>query len=114
MASIGEANLQQFSRGLMPLLPGMQGPVNQRRMEELRILIETFQDALVDQQDQTNGPRIQAIIDLFRELSQLISNPTLRSNTEPLLTELQSVAQMVAVEVLEIRGSRAMRSILQV
>ena len=30
-----------------------------------------------------------------------------------LLAELQSVAQMVAVEVLEIRGSRAMRSMLR-
>lgn len=114
MASLGEAYLQELSRGLVPLLPGMHGPVNERRMEELRILLETFRDALVDQQDDADISRTQAIIDLFRELSQLIGNPTLRSNAEPLLVELQSVARMVAVEVLEIRGSRAMRSILQV
>jgi hypothetical protein len=114
MASIGEANLQQFSRGLLPLLPGMHGPVNGRRMEELRILLETFRDALVDQQDKSNTSRVEAIVDIFREASQFLSNPRLRSDAEPLLVELQSVAQMVAVEVLEIRGSRAMRAILQV
>jgi hypothetical protein len=111
MASIGEANLQRLR---VPLLPGMRGPVNGRRMEELNTLLETFRDALIDQQDQKNSPRIEAIVDLFREASQFLSTPRLRSNAEPLLVELQSVAQMVAVEVLEIRGSRAMRAILQV
>jgi hypothetical protein len=50
MASIGEANLQRLR---VPLLPGMLGPVNGRRMEEMKILVETFRDALVDQQDQS-------------------------------------------------------------
>ena len=52
MASMGEANLARFSRGLVPLLPGMQGPVNERRMQEISLMTETFRDALVVQGEQ--------------------------------------------------------------
>lgn len=51
-----------------------------------------------------------AIGELFREAVAFLS-----ANNRPdsvLLDELQSVIRMVAVEVLEIRGSRAMRSLL--
>ena len=55
-----------------------------------------------------NAARMDAIMELFRELSSLIGE---EANSGPLLQELQSVIQMVAVEVLEIRGSRAMHPV---
>ena len=114
MASIGEASLQRVSRGLLPLLPGMKGPVNQKRMDEINMIVETFQDALVVRQgDDPTSSRFEAMVDVVSELRGFVSDPRLRENAEPLLEELQSVVQMVAVEVLEIRGSRAMRAILQ-
>ena len=58
--------------------------------------------------------RMEAIMELFREASRILGDARLRQEAGPLLEELQSVIQMVAVEVLEIRGSRAMRSILNV
>ena len=53
-------------------------------------------------------------MEIFREAAAFVSDPRMRQEAGPLLEELQSVIQMVAVEVLEIRGSRAMRSILNV
>ena len=58
--------------------------------------------------------RMQAIIELFREAAAFLSDPRMRQEAGPLVEELQSVAQMVAVEVLEIRGSRAVRTLLNV
>ena len=58
--------------------------------------------------------RMEAIMEIFREASRLLGDERVRQEAGPLLEELQSVIQMVAVEVLEIRGSRAMRSILNV
>lgn len=118
MASIGEANLARASNGLLPILPGMRGPVNDRRMDEIRMMLETFQSALLVESNGANSRaarvRMDAIMELFREAANALRDERLRQDAGPLLEELQSVAQMVAVEVLEIRGSRAMRSILQV
>jgi hypothetical protein len=123
MASIGEANLLRLSRGLFPVLPGMNGPVNTRRMDEISMMLGTFQDALIVEgrstesdgsKDSKSLARMEAIIEIFRAVSGFLSDARLRQDTEPLLEELQSVIQMVAVEVLEIRGSRAMRAILRV
>jgi hypothetical protein len=119
MASIGEANLIRMSRGLFPKLPGMNGPVNARRMDEINSMMETFRDALIIQNnDSYNGrqspARMEAIMEIFRAVSSFLSDTRLRRETEPLIEEVLSVVQLVAVEVLEIRGSRAMRSILQV
>ena len=58
--------------------------------------------------------RMEAIMELFREASRFLADARMRKEAGPLLEEMQSVIQMVAVEVLEIRGSRAMRSILNV
>ena len=132
MASVGEANLLRFSRGLVPVLPGMNGPVNMRRMDEISLMLATFRDALlVDNTtpkstlssnrgmnqnpiDQTrNVARIETLMDIFRAVSSFLSDERLRQEAGPLLEELQSVIQMVAVEILEIRGSRAMRTILR-
>lgn len=120
MASVGEATLLRLSRGLFPTLPGMNGPVNVRRMDEIRAIVETFRDALlVEGNDRNEGvtqqaqARIEAMIEFFRDFSALLGDERIRQEALPLLEELQSVIQMVAVEVLEIRGSRAMRSILR-
>lgn len=115
MASIGEGNLYRMSRGLLPALPGMNGPVNSRRMDEISMMLNTFEDALVmENNDGGSRARMEAIMELFREVSAALGDERLRQDAGPLLVELQSVIQMVAVEVLEIRGSRAMRSILRV
>jgi len=111
MASIGEANLLRFSRGLFPILPGMNGPVNPKRMEELRTIVDTFRDAL----GRTSGgpARMDTLMQVFREISIFLRSERMQQDAGPLLEELQSVAQMVAVEVLEIRGARAIRSLVR-
>lgn len=123
MASIGEANLLRITGGLMPALPGMNGPVNMRRMDEVSMMLETFRDAIVvqnadaDANEEPRSPmdmaRMEAILELIRAVTGFISDTRRRQDAEPLLEELQSVIRMVAVEILEIRGSRAMRSILR-
>jgi hypothetical protein len=114
MASIGEANLFRATNGLLPTLPGMNGPVNDRVMREMRMMLDTFQDALaVDETTGGNvGARMKSLRELVDELSTLVADERLRKDAGPLLDEVRSVIQMVALEVLEIRGSRAMRSIL--
>ena len=116
MASIGEANLLRASKGLLPALPGMNGPINTRVMKEMQMMLDTFQDALAVETNASVGKgraRLEAFRELFNELVTLLSDERLREDGEPLLAEVQSVVQMVAVEVLEIRGSRAMRSLLR-
>jgi hypothetical protein len=119
MASIGEARLLQAGNGLLPALPGMNGPVNERVMKEMRMMIDTFQDALgkTPNGDETfvgkNQARLETMRQLLEEISVLLTDERLREDAGPLLDEVRSVIQMVAVEVLEIRGSRAMRSIMR-
>ena len=116
MASIGEANLVRMTRGIMPTLPGMNGPVNAKRMEELQMLLNTFQDALVVQGEgalDRGRARVESLMEFVRDLLTLLNDDKLRKDAGPMLAEVQSVFQLVAVEVLEIRGSRAMRSVLR-
>jgi hypothetical protein len=119
MASTGEANLMRISRGLIRPLPGGNGPINERRMEEVQSLLSIFQSALeVDELSTSDDAlqrgrlRMQSIMELIQGLITIVNDERLLRETAPLLTEVQSVFQMVAVEVLEIRGSRAMRNIL--
>ncbi len=119
MASIGEANLIRATNGLLPPLPGMNGPINTRVMSEMQMILETFQSALATPSSEGNGlaangqARILAMRQVLDEVAALLTDERLREDAEPLLEEITSVIRMVAVEVLEIRGSRAMRSILQ-
>jgi hypothetical protein len=123
MASIGEANLFRATNGLVPALPGMNGPVNTRVMSEIRIFLDTFQSALAVGTANEDGnnesgagggqARLLAMRQVVDEIATLLTDERLREDAEPLLEEIVSVIRMVAVEVLEIRGSRAMRSILQ-
>ncbi len=116
MASIGEANLFKATNGLIPQLPGMNGPVNTRVMSEMQMILETFQSALATSNETENLPaaRLLAMRQVIDEIATLLTDERLREDAEPLLEEIVSVVRMVAVEVLEIRGSRAMRSILQI
>jgi len=117
MASIGEANIFRVTNGLLPSLPGMNGPVNTRVISEMRMVLDTFQNALAVRTNNgtdSGQPRLQAMRQVVDEMSTLLTDERLRADAEPLLEEIRSVVQMVAVEVLEIRGSRAMRSILQI
>ncbi len=117
MASMGEARLQKATNGLLPALPGMNGPINDRVMSEIRMMLGTFQDALAVEGNNENEDiaraRMEAMQQLISEITSILTDERLREDAGPLLDEVRSVIQMVAVEVLEIRGSRAMRSILR-
>lgn len=62
----------------------------------------------------SGSARMEAIGELFRGAISFMGDTRTQRDAGPLLEELQSVIQMVAVEVLEIRGSRALRGILGV
>ena len=115
MASVGEANLLRFSNGLVRPLPGGNGPINEKRMEELSSFIDTLQNALIlnnDEQEVDNRKRMESLLSLLREILTVLTDDRRRDEAMPLLQEVSSVVRMVAVKVLEKRGSRAMRSML--
>lgn len=123
MASIGEANLLRISRGLIRPLPGGNGPINSRRMEEVRAVLDVMQSALSSSSnggsrndanaDEDVRERMESLMEFLRELVAFVSDDRRRQEFAPLLDEVSSVFQQVAVRVLEIRGSRAMRNILR-
>jgi len=116
MASIGEANLLRVSRGLIRPLPGGNGPINKRRMVELRAVVEIIQAAIEVDDNTNDGTNRQERLELAREfatgLLSLFTDEKRRELAAPVLAELTSVIQLVAVEVLEIRSSRAIRGVL--
>ncbi|KAK1746482.1 ABC1 kinase family protein [Skeletonema marinoi] len=114
MASIGESNLLRMSRGIIRPLPGGNGPVNKKRIVEIRAVIEVLQSALsVDNDADKNGnDRLELFRGLAQELLLILNDPSQRELVKPILEEVTSVTQMVAVEVLEIRSSRAIRGVL--
>jgi len=117
MASMGESNLLRLSRGVIRPLPGGNGPINTRRMDEMKAVLDVLQSALlVDQDDDKKGEHRQERLEVAREfaqgLLQLFNDEERRKVAAPILGELTSVIQMVAVEVLEIRSSRAIRGVL--
>ena len=117
MASVGEANLLRISRGLIRPLPGGNGPVNERRMEELRAMLDLMQSALSSDGDEDGSAaqedRLESMMEFLRELVVYISDDKRRVEFAPVLEEVTDVFQQVAVRVLEIRGSRAVRNLLQ-
>lgn len=115
MASVGESTLLRLSRGFFRPLPGGNGPVSTKRMEEMKAVVDVLQSALLVDEEVRSGDR-QERVELAREFAQggllLFSNEERRELAAPILAELTSVIQMVAVEVLEIRSSRAIRGML--
>ena len=116
MASMTESNLLRLSRGLVRPLPGGNGPINTRRMEEIKALVDVLQAALLVNEDNNGDAKRQERLDLAREFAlgifSLFSDEERRELAAPILAELTSVIQLVAVEVLEIRSSRAIRGVL--
>lgn len=118
MASIGEANMLRLSRGIIRPLPGGNGPVNERRMEEVRAVLNTVQAAVRESygsyggRDDSGVARIEAGLEFIKGILELSQDSKRREEVAPVLAEIQSVIQLVAVEVLEIRGARAMRNAL--
>jgi predicted unusual protein kinase regulating ubiquinone biosynthesis (AarF/ABC1/UbiB family) len=114
MASIGERNLLRVSRGIIRPLPGGNGPINKKRMVEIRAVIEVLQSALSvdDDAEKKGNDRLELLRGLAQELLLILNDQSRRQLVEPILEELTSVIQMVAVEVLEIRSSRAIRGVL--
>ena len=115
MASMGESSLLRLSRGLVRPLPGGNGPVNTRRIEEMRELVDVLQTALVvgeENKDEQRQERLKLAGEFAQTLLSLFSDEERRELAAPLLAELTNVIQMVAVEVLEIRSSRAIRNVL--
>jgi len=115
MASVGENGLLRLSRGLVRPLPGGNGPINTKRMEEMKALVDVFQSALLVGEENRGGQH-QERMELAGEFAQgvllLFNDAEGREVAAPILAELKSVIQMVAVEVLEIRSSRAIRGVL--
>ena len=115
MASMGEANLLKLSRGIVRPLPGGNGPINTKRMEEMKAVVDVLQSAIAGGEE-NKGEHRQERLELAREFAQgllsLFSDAERRELAAPILAELTSVIQMVAVEVLEIRTSRAIRGVL--
>ena len=116
MASMGESNLLLLSRGLIRPLPGGNGPINTKRIEEIKAVVDVLQSALVIGEADSSDEHRQERIELAREFAQaillVINDEEKREFVSPVLAELRSVIQMVAVEVMEIRSSRAIRSVL--
>lgn len=118
MASLGEANLLRLTRGIIRPLPGGNGPVNEKRMEEVRAVLSTVQAALSESygdiggRDASGAARIEAGLELLKGIVELSQDAKRREEAAPVLAEISSVIQLVAVEVLEIRGTRAMRNVL--
>lgn len=116
MASMGESNLLRLSRGLIRPLPGGNGPINTRRIEEIKAVTDVLQSALLMSDYKIGGEHRQERIELAREFAQaiflLVNDEERREFVSPVLAELMNVIQMVAVEVMEIRSSRAIRNVL--
>lgn len=87
-------------------------------MEEMRAVADVLQSALLMKGDGDNSSvkreeRLELAQEFARELLLLLNDEERRETAAPLVEELKSVVQMVAVEVLEIRSSRAIRRVLR-
>lgn len=115
MASMGEANLLRLSRGIVRPLPGGNGPINERRLEEMKAVADVLQSALkvdADGSGENRRERLELAKEFAQEMLLILNDGKRREYAAPILSELTSVIQMVAVEVLEIRSSRAIRGML--
>ena len=118
MASMGENNILELTRGFIRPLPGGNGPINTKRMEEMRAVVDVLQSALLMTGDGESGDtkrkeRLELVQEFIAEILSLLNDDKRRESAAPLLAELRSVVQLVAVEVLEIRSSRAIRRALR-
>lgn len=115
MASMGESNLLRLSRGFVRF-PGGNGPINKKKMEEMQAVLKSFSVLLANERDENKSEQGRERMKMAREFVQsgllLLSDANSRELAAPIFGELASVIQLVAVEVLEIRSSRAIRGLL--
>ncbi len=116
MASMGERNLLRLTRGFIRPLPGGNGPINTRRMEEMEAVARVLQSAFVlgetKSEFNSDKERMESAQEFAQGILMLFRDEERRELAAPILAELMSVVQLVAVEVLEIRTSRAIRGAL--
>jgi hypothetical protein len=116
MASMGESNLLRLTGGLIRPLPGGNGPINTRRMEEMEAVAKVLRSAFILEETKSEVDIYKERMESAREFAQgillLFRDEEKRELAAPILAELMSVIQLVAVEVLEIRASRAIRGAL--
>ena len=113
MASTQEANFLRASGGMVRPLPGGNGPVNTKRMEEMGEVLDVIKSAfMVGGGNSSSSSSPQEQLKLLREVIGLLTDEQLRDLAMPLLPELGSVVRNVAVEILEIRSSRAIRDVI--
>lgn len=108
MASMGENRILELTRGVIRPLPGGIGPINTKRMEEMKAVIDVLQSALLVKGNGDNGrlmrsERLELAQEFARELLSLLNDQELRDTAAPLLAELKNIVQLVAVEILEVR-----------
>jgi len=117
LASFNENNLLRLSNGLIrPLLPGGNGPINEQRIQEIQSVLEMIRLSTVSSNDKNNEDsriKLKTFLDFTRQILDMWRDERMRADMAPILNEVYSVCQNVAVEVLEIRGSRAMRKMFQ-
>ena len=110
MASISENRILELTRGVIRPLPGGIGPINTKRMEEIKAVIDVLQSALLVK-DSGNDvrlkrrERLEFAQEFAKELLLLLNDQERREMAAPLITELTNVVQLVAVEILEVRLS---------
>ena len=114
MASMGERKLLRLSRGLIRPLPGGNGPINTRRMEEMKIVASVLQSALVSGETKSGGSYPMERLESAKEFAQglLFLLREEQGRAAPILAELTNVIILVAVQIIEIRSSRAIRGVL--
>ena len=114
MASMGESNILRLTRGFIRPLPGGNGPINKKRMEEMEAVARVLQSAFVETKSDfdSNKERMESAKEFAQGILMLFRDEERRELAAPILAELMSVVQLVAVEVLEIRTSRAIRGAL--
>lgn len=117
MASIGESNLLRLSRGFVRL-PGGNGPINSKKMEEMKAVLKSFSVLLANEREENKSEQGKEQMKMAREVIQngllLFNDQESRELAAPIFGELASVIQLVAVEVLEIRSSRAIRGLFKI
>lgn len=111
LASSGEANILRVTRGLIRPLPGGLGPVNESRMLEIQSVADLMVSAISERTNERGN--MEVFMELSSELLSILGDEKKRKEAEPIISEVSNVATLVAAEVLEIRGRRALRSFLK-
>ena len=81
----------------------------------MKAVVDVLQSALLvdgESSGEKRRERMELARDFAQEMLVILNDEERRALAAPIFSELRSVIQMVAVEVLEIRSSRAIRGML--